>query len=88
VFSDSYLFESLFEVPEKGLGGEGNLLLAKLHLQHKVRVENSVFTTQTLSQGQRKRLALVITHLEGWSFLVFDEWAADQGTLFKEVSCT
>ncbi|MCW4148798.1 cyclic peptide export ABC transporter [Halomonas sp. 18H] len=85
VFSDFYLFERLLEAPREDLDEEGNRLLAKLHLQHKVRVENGAFTTQSLSQGQRKRLALVVAYLEDRPFLVFDEWAADQDPLFKEV---
>ena len=85
VFSDFHLFERLLEAPRDGLDEEGNRLLAKLHLQHKVRVENGAFTTQALSQGQRKRLALVVSYLEDRPFLVFDEWAADQDPLFKEV---
>ncbi|OAZ94785.1 cyclic peptide export ABC transporter [Halomonas sp. G11] len=85
VFSDFHLFERLLEAPREDLDEEGNRLLAKLHLQHKVRVENGAFTTQSLSQGQRKRLALVVTYLEDRPFLLFDEWAADQDPLFKEV---
>ncbi|MCK0746452.1 cyclic peptide export ABC transporter [Chromohalobacter nigrandesensis] len=85
VFSDFYLFEHLLETPREGLDEEGNRLLAKLHLQHKVKVENGAFTTRALSQGQRKRLALVVAYLEDRPFLVFDEWAADQDPLFKEV---
>lgn len=88
VFSDFHLFERLLEAPRDGLDEEGNRLLAKLHLQHKVRVENGAFTTKALSQGQRKRLALVVAYLEDRPFLVFDEWAADQDPLFKEVFYT
>ncbi|AQU81381.1 MULTISPECIES: cyclic peptide export ABC transporter [unclassified Halomonas] len=88
VFSDFHLFERLLEAPRDDLDEEGNRLLAKLHLQHKVRVENGAFTTQALSQGQRKRLALVVAYLEDRPFLVFDEWAADQDPLFKEVFYT
>lgn len=88
VFSDFHLFERLLEAPRDDLDEEGNRLLAKLHLQHKVQVENGAFTTQALSQGQRKRLALVVAYLEDRPFLVFDEWAADQDPLFKEVFYT
>ena len=38
-----------------------------------------------LSQGQRKRLALVTAMLEDRPFYVFDEWAADQDPQYKEV---
>jgi putative ATP-binding cassette transporter len=54
-------------------------------LQNKVKVQNGAFTTLALSQGQRKRLALVIAYLENRPFFLFDEWAADQDPVFKEV---
>lgn len=85
VFSDFHLFESLLDVPSAELDQRGNALLAKLHLSNKVRVENGVFTTRALSQGQRKRLALVSVYLEQRPFLIFDEWAADQDPVFKQV---
>ncbi|MFD2405246.1 ATP-binding cassette domain-containing protein [Azorhizophilus paspali] len=45
----------------------------------------TALSPRALSQGQRKRLALVVAYLEDRPFLVFDEWAADQDPLFKEV---
>ena len=48
-------------------------------------MRGGAFTTRALSQGQRKRLALVVAYLEDRPFLVFDEWAADQDPLFKDV---
>jgi len=50
-----------------------------------VSIENGAFTTLNLSQGQRKRLALLVALLEDRAFYVFDEWAADQDPAFKEV---
>lgn len=85
IFSDFYLFERLLDVPSLQLDEQGNALLAKLHLRHKVQVRDGAFTTRSLSQGQRKRLALVVAYLEDRPFLVFDEWAADQDPVFKEV---
>lgn len=86
IFSDFHLFDRLLETNHaEDLDQRGNKLLTKLHLQHKVKVKNGTFTTLTLSQGQRKRLALVITYLENRPFLVFDEWAADQDPVFKEI---
>jgi putative ATP-binding cassette transporter len=38
-----------------------------------------------LSQGQRKRLALLTAWLEDRPIYVFDEWASDQDPMFKEV---
>ena len=85
IFTDFHLFERLLEAPSDALDARGNALLAKLNLQHKVQVRGGAFTTQALSQGQRKRLALVVAYLEDRPFLVFDEWAADQDPQFKEV---
>jgi putative ATP-binding cassette transporter len=85
VFSDFYLFDRLLETSRADLDIEGNRLLAKLHLQNKVKVQDGAFTTLALSQGQRKRLALVIAYLENRPFFLFDEWAADQDPVFKEV---
>lgn len=85
IFSDFHLFDRLLEVPGARLDTEGNRLLAKLHLHNKVKVQNGAFTTLALSQGQRKRLALVVAYLEDRPFFMFDEWAADQDPLFKEV---
>ncbi len=85
IFSDFYLFDQLLDTASAELDAKGNALLAKLHLQHKVQVKNGAFTTLALSQGQRKRLALVVAYLEDRPFLVFDEWAADQDPLFKDV---
>jgi putative ATP-binding cassette transporter len=51
--------------------------LRQLHLGRKVRVEGGAFSTIELSQGQRKRLALLATYLEDRPFFyLFDEWAA------------
>lgn len=85
IFSDFHLFDRLLETGRSDLDAEGNRLLAKLHLQHKVKVERGAFTTLALSQGQRKRLALVVAYLEDRPFLIFDEWAADQDPVFKDV---
>lgn len=86
IFSDFHLFDRLLETDHgNDLDHKGNQLLAKLHLQHKVKVQNGAFTTVTLSQGQRKRLALVVAYLENRPLLVFDEWAADQDPVFKEI---
>jgi ABC-type siderophore export system fused ATPase/permease subunit len=38
----------------------------------------------TLSKGQQKRLALILSLLENKDILVLDEWAAEQDPLFRE----
>jgi putative ATP-binding cassette transporter len=50
-----------------------------------VKVEDGALSTVDLSQGQRKRLALLTAYLEDRPIFLFDEWAADQDPLFKEV---
>ncbi|GAA5787391.1 cyclic peptide export ABC transporter [Chitiniphilus shinanonensis] len=85
VFSDFHLFDRLLDAASADLDQRGNRLLERLHLHHKVQVRDGAFTTRALSQGQRKRLALVVAYLEDRPFLVFDEWAADQDPLFKDV---
>jgi len=85
VFSDFYLFEQLLEDQHVDLDGIGNELISKLNLQNKVQIKDGAFTSRNLSQGQRKRLALIVAYLEDRPFLLFDEWAADQDPDFKDV---
>ena len=85
VFSDFHLFESLLGLESPKLDEEAQRYLNRLQLDRKVRVTNGVLSTTDLSQGQKKRLALLTAYLEDRPFYVFDEWAADQDPLFKEV---
>lgn len=85
VFSDFFLFDALHGLRVDGLDGRAQQLLERLQLQHKVTVKNGRFSTTELSQGQRKRLALLVAYLEDRPFYVFDEWAADQDPTFKDV---
>ncbi len=88
VFSDFHLFDELFGFDADNVHTQVNDLLERLHLHHKVTVKNGRFSTLDLSQGQRKRLALLITYLEDRPFYIFDEWAADQDPEFKELFYT
>jgi putative ATP-binding cassette transporter len=83
VFSDFYLFESLLGLESPQVDETARGYIDELHLSHKVRVENGVFSTLELSQGQRKRLALLTAYLEDRPIYLFDEWAADQDPHFK-----
>jgi putative pyoverdin transport system ATP-binding/permease protein len=85
VFSDFYLFESLFGLDSVHLDENAKKYLVQLQLDHKVKVEAGVLSTLGLSQGQRKRLALLTAYLEDRPIYLFDEWAADQDPLFKEI---
>ena len=85
VFSDFYLFETLLGLREPKLDSVARDYLAQLQLDQKVEINAGVLSTIDLSQGQRKRLALLTAYLEDRSIYVFDEWAADQEPVFKEI---
>lgn len=85
VFSDFHLFNELLGLKAADLDDRANDYLHQLHLQHKVTVADGQFSTTTLSQGQRKRLALLTAYLEDRPFYLFDEWAADQDPYFKNI---
>ncbi|MEW5926735.1 MAG: cyclic peptide export ABC transporter [Gemmatimonadota bacterium] len=85
VFSDFHLFDTLLGLERDGLDADAGHYLTELQLDHKVRVEGGRLSTTDLSQGQRKRLALLTAYLEDRSIYLFDEWAADQDPHFKEI---
>ncbi|MEH2442651.1 cyclic peptide export ABC transporter [Nostoc sp.] len=88
VFSDFYLFEELLGLKNGDLDIQAKKYLKQLQLDHKVKVENGQLSTTALSQGQRKRLALLTAYLEDRPIYLFDEWAADQDPVFKEIFYT
>ncbi|MEU5096166.1 ATP-binding cassette domain-containing protein [Streptomyces sp. NPDC020996] len=85
VFSDFHLFEDYPGFNQPDLDGEVRRYLEEMQIAHKVTVENGRLSTTALSQGQRKRLALLTALLEDRQIYVFDEWAADQEPRFREV---
>lgn len=84
VFSTPHLFEHLLGHDSATLDQRAQSYLSKLQLDHKVKVTDGVLSTTDLSQGQRKRLALLAAYLDDRPIYIFDEWAADQDPLFKE----
>ncbi len=88
VFSDFYLFDTFLGLERTNLDAQADAYLIRLHLDHKVKIRNGALSTTDLSQGQRKRLALLTAYLEDRPFYLFDEWASDQDPLFKEVFYT
>lgn len=85
VFSDFYLFDQLFGLESPSRDREALRYLKRFHLEKKVTVANGKFSTVDLSQGQRKRLALLTAYLENRPVYIFDEWAADQDPVFKSI---
>jgi putative pyoverdin transport system ATP-binding/permease protein len=88
VFSDFYLFDRLLGLDNPNLEAQIQAYLVKLQLDRKVQVQDKVLSTTALSQGQRKRLALLTAYLEDRPFYVFDEWASDQDPVFKDIFYT
>lgn len=85
VFSDFYLFENLLGLSDFNIDTKAQEYLTKLQLDRCVEIKERTLSTLELSQGQRKRLALLTAYLEDRSIYVFDEWAADQDPQFKEI---
>lgn len=85
IFSDFYLFEKLLGIQSENLDAQAQKYLEELQIDHKVQVKDGQLSTTELSQGQRKRLALLTAYLEDRPIYLFDEWAADQDPLFREI---
>jgi putative pyoverdin transport system ATP-binding/permease protein len=85
VFVDFYLFDKLLGIQPENLDVEANRYLEILQIAHKVQIKEGKLSTVDLSQGQRKRLALLTAYLEDRPIYLFDEWAADQDPLFRDI---
>lgn len=85
VFSDGFIFETLLGLDQPELDQEAKDYLAQFQIDHKVQIKDGVLSTIDLSQGQKKRLALLTAYLEDRPIYVFDEWAADQDPQFREI---
>jgi putative ATP-binding cassette transporter len=81
IYTDFYLFPRLYHAFD---ADKANKILEKLELDQKVSISDGQFSTTELSDGQRKRLALLSLLLEDRPICIFDEWAADQDPRFKE----
>lgn len=83
IFADFFLFNSLLGY-EDAPAADAARLLSEVHLERLVTIDaEGGFSTTRLSQGQRKRLALVAALLEDKPVYIFDEWAADQDPEFR-----
>ncbi|MEG4913626.1 cyclic peptide export ABC transporter [Microcoleus sp. B7-D4] len=85
IFSDFYLFERLLGMTNHDLDKQAAEYLREFHLDNKVQVKDGVLSTTALSQGQRKRLALLTAYLEDRPIYLFDEWASDQDPFFRDI---
>ena len=85
VFATPYLFDALLGLQGPDLDARARRVLVDLQLEEKLEIQEGRLSTTSLSQGQRKRLALLVAYLEDRSIYLFDEWAADQDPEFREV---
>ncbi|MEL6867265.1 MAG: peptide ABC transporter, partial [Bacteroidota bacterium] len=84
IFNPIHLFEKLY-----GVDTSANMELIKeyldvFHLSDKVHIKDGHYSTLRLSQGQRKRLALLQCMLEDRPIFMFDEWTADQDPGYRK----
>ncbi len=84
IFSSNHVFKKLYGIDTINKKEQIDYLLKLLKLEGKVNIENGIFSTISLSNGQRKRLSLMKCLLEDSQIYLFDEWAADQDPEFKK----
>jgi putative ATP-binding cassette transporter len=85
IFSNYYLFGKLYRPVSDADRARIDGWLDLLGLRGKTELVGDAFTTTKLSDGQRRRLALLVALLEDKDIYVFDEWAADQDPGFKRI---
>jgi putative pyoverdin transport system ATP-binding/permease protein len=85
VFADGHLFGDFLGLDADGIAKRARDGLERLGLAPLVSVRGSMFSTVDLSQGQRRRLALLGALLEDRPICIFDEWAANQDPSFKQI---
>lgn len=88
IFSDFYLFNKFLGLQSDNINSQVQDYLVKLNLHEKVYIRDGCLSTTALSQGQRKRLALLTAYLEDRPIYLFDEWASDQDPIFREIFYT
>ncbi|WP_163575820.1 multidrug ABC transporter permease/ATP-binding protein [Halomonas faecis] len=86
IYTDFHLFDRLIgpagESPDAALVDEW---LTELEMQHKLDFDDDRVTNVSLSQGQRKRLAMLLMVAEQRDLVLLDEWAADQDPQFRRI---
>jgi putative ATP-binding cassette transporter len=85
VFADGHIFRDFLGVGSDGIAQLAHNGLEQMGLAQVVSVRERAFSTLDLSQGQRRRLALLGAILENRPVCIFDEWAANQDASFKQI---
>jgi len=85
IFGDGYLFDWLQgqgdSLPDEAIVADW---LARLQLSDKLSIAEGTLSNTNLSQGQRKRLALLLVIAESKPIFLLDEWAADQDPVYRQ----
>lgn len=85
VFSDFYLFHQITDGHGDNVDDpEIDEWMTRLEMAHKVSHEKGYLSDTRYSQGQRKRLALLMAVMEKRGCVLLDEWAADQDPRFRK----
>ena len=83
IFTDYHLFQHLLgPEPKEALVAEW---LERLQMGSKLTIKDGFIADIDLSQGQRKRVALLLALAEQREVMLFDEWAADQDPQFRRI---
>ena len=85
VYADGYLFPDFTGIGTEAIEGSARAGLERLGLASQVSLLGSSFLTTDLSQGQRRRLALLGAWLEDRPICILDESAANQDLSFKRL---
>ncbi len=83
LFADGHVFKDHIGLDRPGLEKLARAGLERLGLSGRVSYNDLAYSTLDLSQGQRRRLALLNACLEDRPICIFDEWAANQDPQFK-----
>ncbi|MEI5640045.1 MULTISPECIES: cyclic peptide export ABC transporter [unclassified Pseudoalteromonas] len=84
IFSNYHLFKKLYISTEQIDRDKVQRYMDMFKLTGKTELVGNIFTTTKLSDGQRRRLALLVALMEDKDIYIFDEWAADQDPEFKD----
>lgn len=85
VYSDFHLFEKLYGMDYLENKESVKTYLSMLKIDDKIHLnDEGIFESLSLSTGQKKRLAFVISCLDNKPMMIFDEWAAEQDPVFRD----
>ncbi|WJY14198.1 ATP-binding cassette domain-containing protein [Pectobacteriaceae bacterium CE90] len=84
IYSDFYTFKKLYGQLSNDAPELTEHYLKYLQLDKAVEINANVISNTNLSDGQKRRLALLTSLLEDREIYLFDEWAADQDPRFKQ----